>query len=99
MKQLSCSIPEGRSWCWPKAGTIRWIATSVRRPVPVIEISKSPSISSEAASALSVTSFVDDVRTQRFEIDLRPIGFRICIEDLHNLLDRSECILARPASM
>jgi hypothetical protein len=31
------------------------------------------------------------VLTQRFEIHPRPIGFRIGIEDLHNLLDRPEC--------
>ncbi len=49
------------------------------------------SICFAAASALSVTSFMSiRCSTQRFEIDLRPIGLRVDFEDLHDLLDRSE---------
>ena len=37
---------------------------------------------------------VDEVLTQRFKIDLRPIGLRVSVEDLHDFLDCSESILA-----
>jgi hypothetical protein len=36
---------------------------------------------------------VDEVLTQRFKIDLRPIGLRVSVEDLHDFLDCSESIL------
>ena len=37
---------------------------------------------------------VDEMLTQRFEIDLRPIGLRVSVKDLCDLLDCSEGILA-----
>jgi hypothetical protein len=63
--------------------------------VPVTAIFKLPrSLFAAASGAQRDLVHVDEVLTQRFKIDLRPIGLRVSVEDLHDFLDCSESILA-----
>ena len=92
MRQLSCSSHDGRLHLNP--GGDHSLDREERAPGAGDRDLQTPlDLLRGGVGAQRDLVHVDKMLAQRFEIDLRPVGLRVGVEDLHDLLDCAEGIL------